>query len=94
MRTRYNPRIKAGYKRLLARGKSKMPSIGTAMRKLVHLCFCVLICTNKHQLVTKLFIQLIHESLQFFRQRRTQLHSLSRQRVCEDNAVRMQKHAL
>ena len=40
--TRYNPHVKAVYERLLARGKSKMSSLGAAMRKLVHLCFGVL----------------------------------------------------
>ncbi|CAK0766125.1 transposase [Gammaproteobacteria bacterium] len=39
---RYNQHIKALYKRLLAKGKSKMSAIGAAMRKLVHLCFGVL----------------------------------------------------
>ena len=86
--------IKAGYKRLAYPRQVQDALPGTAMRKLVHLCFGVLICTNKYQLVTKLSIQLIHEPLQFFRQRRTQLHSLSSQRVGEGNAVRMQKHAL
>jgi transposase len=40
--TRYNPHVKTVYKRLLARGKSKIPSLGAVMRKLVHLCFGVL----------------------------------------------------
>ena len=40
--TKCNPRVKALYERLLARGKSKMSALGAAMRKLVHLCFGVL----------------------------------------------------
>ena len=40
--TRCNPHVKAVYERLLARGKSKMSTLGAAMRKLVHLCFGVL----------------------------------------------------
>ena len=94
VKTRYNPHIKAVYVQLLAQGKSKMPSLGAAMRKLVYLRLGVLICTSKHQLVTKFSIQLIHKPLQFFRQWRTQLHSLSRQWVGEGNAARMQEHAL
>jgi len=39
---RHNPHVKAIYERLLARGKTKMPALGAAMRKLVHLCFGVL----------------------------------------------------
>lgn len=38
---RCNPHIKALNERLLAKGKSKMASIGAAMRKLAHLCFGV-----------------------------------------------------
>jgi len=47
--TRYNPHIKAVYERLLARGKSKMSSLGAAMRKLVHLCFGVLKTQQPYQ---------------------------------------------
>jgi transposase len=43
--TRYNPDIKAQYKRLTTKGKSKMSALGAAMRKLVQICFGVL----KHQ---------------------------------------------
>lgn len=39
---RCNPHIKALNDRLLAKGKSKMASIGAAMRKLAHLCFGVI----------------------------------------------------
>jgi transposase len=42
---RYNPDIKAQYKRLTSKGKSKMSALGAAMRKLVQICFGVL----KHQ---------------------------------------------
>jgi transposase len=42
---RYNPDIKAQYKRLTSKGKSKMSALGAAMRKLVLICFGVL----KHQ---------------------------------------------
>ena len=41
----HNPRIRAHYSRLLARGKTKMQAIGAAMRKLVEICFAVI----KHQ---------------------------------------------
>ncbi len=44
---RCNPDIKASCERLLAKGKSQMQAIGTAMRRLVHICFGVL----KHQAV-------------------------------------------
>lgn len=44
---RFNPDIKAHRKRMLARGKVKMQTVGAAMRKLVHICFGVL----KHQTV-------------------------------------------
>ena len=47
--TRYNPHVKAVYERLLARGKSKMSSLGAAMRKLVHLCFGVLKTQQPYQ---------------------------------------------
>jgi transposase len=47
--TRYNPHVKAVYERLLARGKSKMDSLGAAMRKLVHLCFDVLKTQQPYQ---------------------------------------------
>ena len=47
--TRYNPHVKAVYERLLARGKSKMSSLGAAMRKLVHLCFGVLRTQQPYQ---------------------------------------------
>ncbi|BBJ23298.1 IS110 family transposase [Candidatus Nitrotoga sp. AM1P] len=47
--TRYNPHVKAIYERLLARGKSKMSSLGAAMRKLVHLCFGVLKTQQPYQ---------------------------------------------
>jgi len=47
--TRYNPHVKAVYERLLARGKSKMSSVGAAMRKLVHLCFGVLKTQQPYQ---------------------------------------------
>lgn len=40
--TKYNPHIRAMYKKLLGKGKSKMSAIGAAMRKLAHLCFGVL----------------------------------------------------
>ena len=41
----HNPDIKAQYRRLLTNGKCKMSAIGSAMRKLVHICFGVI----KHQ---------------------------------------------
>jgi len=41
----HNPDIKAQYQRLLKAGKTKMQSLGAAMRKLVQICFGVL----KHQ---------------------------------------------
>lgn len=47
--TRYNPHVKAVYERLLARGKSKMSSLGAAMRKLVHLCFGVIKTQQPYQ---------------------------------------------
>lgn len=47
--TRCNPHVKAVYERLLARGKSKMSSLGAAMRKLVHLCFGVLKTQQPYQ---------------------------------------------
>ncbi|AHG74034.1 transposase [Mannheimia sp. USDA-ARS-USMARC-1261] len=37
-----NPDIEAHYDRLLAKGKTKMQAVGTAMRCLVHICFEVL----------------------------------------------------
>lgn len=40
--TRHNPYVKALYERLVTGGKSKMSALGTAMRKLVHLCFGVI----------------------------------------------------
>ena len=40
--TQHNPHIKALYRRLQAKGKTKMSALGAAMRKLVHLCFGVL----------------------------------------------------
>ena len=40
--TRYNPDIRAHYKRLVGQGKSKMSALGAAMRKIVHICFGVL----------------------------------------------------
>jgi hypothetical protein len=40
--TKYNPHVKVLYDRLVAKGKAKMAAIGSAMRKLVHLCFGVL----------------------------------------------------
>jgi len=40
--TRTNPLVKVVYERLLARGKLKMDSLGAAMRKRVHLRFCLL----------------------------------------------------
>ncbi|WP_265936592.1 transposase [Acinetobacter sp. WCHAc010034] len=43
--TRHNPHIKGMNDRLLANGKTKMMAVGAAMRKLIHLCYCVL----KHQ---------------------------------------------
>ncbi|GHT99373.1 hypothetical protein FACS1894154_06350 [Betaproteobacteria bacterium] len=46
---RHNPHIKALYARLLAKGKSRMSAIGTAMRKLVHLCFGVLKTRSPYQ---------------------------------------------
>ena len=46
---RHNPHVKAIYERLLARGKSKMSSLGAAMRKLVHLCFGVLKTQQPYQ---------------------------------------------
>lgn len=42
---RYNPVIKAQYRRLLARGKAKKAALGAAMRKIVHMCYGIL----KHQ---------------------------------------------
>ena len=42
---RYNPDIAAQYRRLTARGQTKMSALGAAMRKLVHIAFGVL----KHQ---------------------------------------------
>jgi transposase len=47
--TRCNPHVKAVYERLLARGKSKMSSLGAAMRKLLHLCFGVLKTQQPYQ---------------------------------------------
>jgi hypothetical protein len=47
--TRYNPHVKAVYERLLARGKSKISSLGAAMRKLAHLSFGVLKTQQLHQ---------------------------------------------
>ncbi|CAH1388031.1 conserved hypothetical protein [Candidatus Nitrotoga sp. M5] len=49
MGTRYNPHIKAVYERLLARAKSKMSSLGAAMRKLLHVCFGVLKTQQPYQ---------------------------------------------
>ncbi|RFC33276.1 MAG: hypothetical protein DID92_2727745008 [Candidatus Nitrotoga sp. SPKER] len=46
---RYNTHVKAVYERLLARGKSKMSSLGAAMRKLVYLCFSVLKTQQPYQ---------------------------------------------
>lgn len=40
--TRFNPDIRAHYKRLVGQGKSKMSALGAAMRKLVHICFGVI----------------------------------------------------
>ncbi|MDD5580956.1 MAG: transposase, partial [Methylobacter sp.] len=40
--TQHNPHLKALYRRLLERGKSKMSALGAVMRKLAHLCFGVL----------------------------------------------------
>lgn len=40
--TQHNRHIKALYRRLQERGKTKMSALGAAMRKLVHLCFGVL----------------------------------------------------
>lgn len=39
---RFNPMMKAMYKRLCQRGKVKMCAIGALMRKLVHWCYGVL----------------------------------------------------
>ena len=47
--TRYNPHVKASYKWLLSKGKSKMSALGAAMRKLVHLCFGVLQTQKPYQ---------------------------------------------
>ena len=47
--TRTNPHVKVVYERLLARGKSKMSSLGAAMRKLVHLCFGVIKTQQPYQ---------------------------------------------
>ncbi|MFZ2169555.1 MAG: IS110 family transposase [Methylococcaceae bacterium] len=46
---RHNPHIKALYQRLQERGKTKMSSLGAAMRKLVHLCFGVLKTRQPYQ---------------------------------------------
>ena len=42
----HNPDIKAQYKRLLAAGKTKMQALGTAMRKLVQICFGEMVSTG------------------------------------------------
>lgn len=47
--SRFNPDIRAHYKRLLAQGKSKMSALGAAMRKLVHICFGVLKTQQPYQ---------------------------------------------
>ncbi|RFC36027.1 MAG: hypothetical protein DID90_2727554115 [Candidatus Nitrotoga sp. LAW] len=47
--THYTPHVKAVFERLLARNKSKMSSLGVAMRKLVHLCFGVLKTQQPYQ---------------------------------------------
>lgn len=43
--TRYNPKLKDFYERLIERGKSKMAALGAVMRKLLHIVYGVL----KHQ---------------------------------------------
>lgn len=45
----YNPHVKALYDRLLLKGKSKMSALGAAMRKLVLLCFGVLMHRRPYQ---------------------------------------------
>jgi transposase len=47
--TKHNPHIKALYQRLQECGKTKMPALGAAMRKLVHLCFGVLKTREPYQ---------------------------------------------
>ena len=47
--TQHNPHLKALYRRLQDRGKSKMSALGAVMRKLAHLCFGVLKTRQPYQ---------------------------------------------
>ncbi|MEQ4664226.1 transposase [Providencia rettgeri] len=46
---KYNPDIKAQKKRLLSAGKTKMQALGSAIRKLIQICFGVIENQRKYQ---------------------------------------------
>lgn len=45
---KYNPHLKAFYERLVSAGKAKRSALGGVMRKLVHICYSVLMKQQKY----------------------------------------------